>query len=444
MIPIDKEVDPPMKKMLSLLLVLAMMFSVSGCGAEEVTTLTFWHCMSENAGVLLNEQIRLFNETVGKENHVQVEAVYQGVYADATSKMNNMLQSANPAALLPDVMQMDATGKMNYLSSGYAYTVDGAMKEDEAFSTAHLLPASLNNWQLNGVQLGFPFATSTTVMYYNKTLLNEKNAAVPQTLQQIAALAPAFEGEAVSLYTDLPNTPSLANWVGQLGSLLVDHENGNTGNATALACVENGALLTFLKAWKELYASGALENAAGSLERFAAGQIVFICASSSKAAGLRAAIGDSFEMGIAQFPRVNEEAMKGSTASGSCLVMFDKGDENKKAAARLFLQHMTSAPVQAIIGAGTGYIPANAASARNEAYQALLQEYPDYGVSLTQLMETPASMRSVTVGPAKDFYYAIQNHISDMLTYDLPAEETLFLLEDELNGLLYQYNLANP
>lgn len=430
-----------MKKITALFLSLMLLLPVAGCAADAPLTLTFWHCMTENAGVMLEEQVKVFNATLGKENGIRVQAVYQGAYTDATTKMNNMLSSSQES-LLPDVMQMDATGKVNYLSSGAAYTVDQAVLDGLDISA--LLPAALGNWQLNGVQLGVPFATSTTVMYYNKTLLQQKGVQVPETFRDIAALAPVFAEDNISVYADLPNTPSLANWMGQLGSFLTDNENGNTGSATALSCVENGALLTFLTEWKSLYQSGALENAAGSLERFAAGQIVFICASSSKAAGLRDAIGDRFEMGIAQFPRVNEEAMKGSTASGSCLVMFDKGDDQLKKAARLFVSYMTGAPVQANVAVATGYIPANGDSISDAAYQALLQEFPDYGVSLLQLTETPGSMRSVTVGPAKDFYYAIQNNVSDMLTYDLTPEETVSLLETELNGLLYQYNLANP
>lgn len=432
-----------MKKLVAALLSVMLLFSVAGCTAEDIITLTFWHCMSENAGLMLEEQVKTFNETVGKEHGIRVEAIYQGSYTDATTKMNNML-SSNQENMLPDVMQMDATGKVNYLSSGAAYTVDQAQADDPSFDLSQLLPAAMGNWQLNGVQLGVPFATSTTVMYYNKTLLQQKGAQVPETFGDIAALAPLFAGDPVIIYADLPNTPSLANWVGQLGSMLTDNNNGNAGSATALSCVENGALLTFLTEWKALYQSGALENAEGSLERFAAGQILFICASSSKAAGLRSSIGDRFEMGIAQFPRVNEDAAKGSTASGSCLVMFDKGDDRLKAASRLFLAYMTSAPVQANVAVATGYIPANAASAQDENYQALLQEFPDYAVSLRQLTETPGTMRSVTVGPAKDFYYAIQNNVSDMLTYDLTPEETVSLLEAELNGLLHQYNLANP
>lgn len=440
-----------MKKIVAVVLLLSLLFALTACGKKdnktaaenEAAQITFWHCMSGNAGLILDEQVKLFNETVGKKQNVQVTAIYQGAYTDATQKMNAVLGTGKNDRL-PDVMQMDATGKVNYLSSGAAYTVDDAKKDDAAFDTTVLLPAALSNWQLNGVQLGVPYATSTTVMYYNKTMLQQKNAAVPETFGDIAALYPLFQNDGVSVYADLPNTPSLCNWLGQLGSLTVDNQNGNSGNATALACVDNGALVTFLTEWKNLYASGALENAAGSQERFAAGQIVFITASSSKAAGLRDVIGDRFEMGIAPFPRVNENAASGSTASGSCLVMFDTGNAQRKAAARLFVQYMTSAPVQAAIAAGTGYIPAHADAMEQDVYRQLLEQYPDYEVSFRQLTQTPGSMSSVTVGPSKDFYYAIQNHVSDMLTKNLTPEETAQALAAELNKLLAQYNRANP
>ena len=53
-------------------------------------------------------------------------------------------------------------------------------------------------------------------------------------------------------------------------------------------------------------------------------------------------------------------------------------------------------------------------------------------------------MRSVTVGPSADFYYAIMNDISDMLDSDLSVEETVRLMADDLNGMLAQYARANP
>ena len=62
---------------------------------------------------------------------------------------------------------------------------------------------------------------------------------------------------------------------------------------------------------------------------------------------------------------------------------------------------------------------------------------------MDQLAVTPTNMISVTVGPATDFYYAIQNCISDMLEYGDDVETTVDIMADELGGLLYQYAQAN-
>jgi hypothetical protein len=67
------------------------------------------------------------------------------------------------------------------------------------------------------------------------------------------------------------------------------------------------------------------------------------------------------------------------------------------------------------------------------------EETAAYGVAFEQLNNTPASMRSVTVGPSTDFYYAINNCISDMLKNGDSVEDTVDLMDEELNGLLYQY-----
>ena len=57
-----------MKKLTALFLALAMLLPLVGCAADDVETITFWHCMSEHAGIMLDEQVKLFNDTVGKES----------------------------------------------------------------------------------------------------------------------------------------------------------------------------------------------------------------------------------------------------------------------------------------------------------------------------------------------------------------------------------------
>ena len=171
-----------MKKMLSLLLALALVFSLAACGstgapapaeptaapAEEEAapvesllgtqpvTITFWHCASDEAGVLMDKYIEEFNST--NEYGITVNAVYQGQYSDASTLLKAIISGGNFEEL-PDLMQLDATGKMTYYNSGKAFTVDQAVAayaEPGCLDT--YLSAALANWQFAGSQLGLPFA----------------------------------------------------------------------------------------------------------------------------------------------------------------------------------------------------------------------------------------------------------------------------------------------
>jgi sn-glycerol 3-phosphate transport system substrate-binding protein len=124
--------------------------------------------------------------------------------------------------------------------------------------------------------------------------------------------------------------------------------------------------------------------------------------------------------------------------------MFDSEDALRKAASYEFVKYLTSAGVQADFAAGTGYIPVNTASTSDPAYQAVVEAYPQYEATFKQLEVTPTEMCSVTVGPSKDFYYAIAQDISDMLSYNQTVEETVEIMEDDLNGLLEEYLRSNP
>jgi ABC-type glycerol-3-phosphate transport system substrate-binding protein len=245
------------------------------------------------------------------------------------------------------------------------------------------------------------------------------------------------------VYAAIPNTPTLANWLGQLGSDLVNNHNGTEVSATELACIENGALAEFLTAWEALHATGALVNKTGSGDEFVAGRQLIMTDSSSKVANTLKKIDGAFELGVAPYLKVSEASASGATVSGSCLVMFDHGSARKEAAWQ-FVQYMTGAQVQADFARGTGYLPANKDAAASETWQELIREYPQYQVGLDQLLETPDTMRSVTVGPSADFYYGIINDISDMLESDLTVEETVDLMANDLGGMLTQYAKANP
>ena len=434
-----------MKKQVFVVVFIAVLL-VAMTALGETVHLTLWHSMSEDAGLLLDSLIQEFNETVGHESGIEVEAVFQGQYSEAVTKMNSILVSGQTDTL-PDVMQLDATGKVPYAAAETAYTAEKAMGDHPDADFSKMLAPAMANWKLSGVQLGLPFATSTTVMYYNKTLLDAAGIPAPATLADIGALAGKLpektkDGLELTIYAHVPNTPTLCNWLGQLGSDVVDQHNGTEGMARKLACIENGALKAFLTEWKKLYATGALSNTAGSTDAFVAGQQVIMTGSTSNIASVLGKIGDGFELCVAPYPRVNETASAGATVSGSCLVMYDHGDARREAAWKLVCW-LTGAEIQARFASSTGYLPSNADAVESEAWKQLVNEHPQYQIGLQQMMEMPETMHSVTVGPSADFYYAIMNDISDMLEQDLTPEETTDILEEDLDGLLTQYARAN-
>jgi sn-glycerol 3-phosphate transport system substrate-binding protein len=225
---------------------------------------------------------------------------------------------------------------------------------------------------------------------------------------------------------------------------VVNNSNGADAKATKLECIENGALKTFLTEWKTMYDAGALQNQSLSTNQFVAGEVAVFTGSSSSISSLLSKVGGKFEVGTSTFLRVNASAQYGATVSGSCLVMFDSDDALRKAAAWEFIKYMTGEAVQADFAIGTGYTPGFKAAVENPSYKNLLATTPQFAVAPQQLAKTPASMRSVTVGPTVDFYYAIQNEVSDMLKKGATVDATVTSMDTNLQGLLDNYLRMNP
>lgn len=72
----------------------------------------------------MDKYIEEFNST--NEYGITVNAVYQGQYSDASTLLKAIISGGNFEEL-PDLMQLDATGKMTYYNSGKAFTVDQAV-----------------------------------------------------------------------------------------------------------------------------------------------------------------------------------------------------------------------------------------------------------------------------------------------------------------------------
>ena len=418
-------------------------------------TISFWHSMADDASLAFESFVREFNAGPGAAKQITVEAVFQGQYADATAKLRPLLQTGQTGAF-PDVMQIDATGVVDYLNTEYAYTIDDALSEDRGYDLNQIMEAPLKAWNYGGRQLGLPLSASTTVMYYNKSLLDAAGISSPpasfeEIIEASRRLPPVnANGQKLTAFAQQPNSPLLANWIGQIpgrgldSSYVVNMRNGRDGDATKLVCDSEGTLLTFLEAWKAMYDAGALLDVSDGLNNlFLTQQICFLTASTSQLSALLAQIGGRFELGCAYYPRVNRAAKYGAAVSGSAIFMFDKGNNARTAAAWEFVKYMCSANVQARFAAATGYMPVNIDSSREKAYTDYVAAYPQAAVGARQLADTSADMMGIIVGPSRNFYMEIMNQVSVMLTEKKSPAATVVSMAAALNLLLDDYAEAN-
>jgi sn-glycerol 3-phosphate transport system substrate-binding protein len=418
-------------------------------------TIRFWHSAADDAGLAFDAFVREFNAGPGAARQITVEAIFQGQYADATAKLRPLLRTGQTNTL-PDVMQIDATGVVDYLNTEYAFTVDEALATDRSYDLSRIMDAPLKAWNYGGRQLGLPVSASTTVMYYNKSILDAAGILNPPTtfdeIIEVSRRLPAVNpnNQKLTAFAQQPNSPLLANWIGQIpgrsagASYVIDKRNGRDGDATRLVCDTEGTLLTFLRGWKAIYDAGALLDVSDGLTNlFLTQQIVFMTSSTSAMTGLINQIGGRFELGCAYYPRINSSANYGATVSGSALFMFNKGDKAKTDAAWEFVKFLCSADIQARFAAATGYTPVNLGSANEKTYTDYVTRYPQALVGTRQLAETSPDMMGIIVGPSRNFYMEIANQVSIMLNEKKTPEETVRSMAQALNRLLDDYLEAN-
>lgn len=441
----------------SLVLGLVMPGSAVSLGAEEETKeIVFWHSMSEATGEALERIVEEFNEGPGVELGIRVESVFQGSYSDATSKLRTIIQ-ADQTAELPDVMQIDATGIVSYQSTDAAYTIDRALADYEGIDLDSFMEVPLAYWNFDNTQLGLPFSTSTTVTYYNKTLLDEAGfTEAPTTFKEIIELSEALpetnaDGAKLYAFGGVPNTPTLANWIGQIpgkdvdSSYVLDALNGRGGTSKKVIAAEEGTLQHFLTEWKAMYDAGALMNEpSGLTDLWVAGQVAMIANSSSGLGYLPTLVGDNFEIGVSYFPRIDEDSNFGATVSGSGVFMFDRLAGENTEAAWEFTKYLVSPEVQADFSMASGYFPSNKDAYELDSFKAFADENPAILTVVEQVEKTSPDMMGIVIGPAWDFYMEIQNQVFLMLDEDIPVEEATATLVEILDGLLQTYEESNP
>ncbi|MDT4762517.1 ABC transporter substrate-binding protein [Sphaerochaeta sp. PS] len=446
-----------MKKILIAICLLAATFSFplfaqakSELPAEPIATITWWHYGSGLAGKATEAMVNDFNNTVGKEKNIHVQAVFQGSASDVLTKTKAIFQSGSNVGL-PDLVQLDGSGVLDIRDSEYLISMEKLAKQDN-FDLKAILDSARLSVTYKKEMIAMPFNSSTIMLYYNKSAFDEvglKNP--PKNLDELATASSLLKktddkGKVVRYgFANVPTTYELIVWLGQQKAMsyLTDMENGHTGIPTKVLFQENGTMVNFLTKWKQLNATGSLENLTSDVNgAFASGKVAMMVGSTSNLTTIIQMVGDRFELGVANFPMVDEQATGGVNVGGGALYALDNGSGKSKQTWE-FVKFATSAEQQLAWHIATGYFPVSEGTYSMDAFKTHLQNNPLYGVAIKQLEESNPELQGVWIPSAYQVYYAFQTGILKMLVEDKSPEETSKALEKEINSYLQDYLRMN-
>lgn len=240
--------------------------------------------------------------------------------------------------------------------------------------------AALALSQVDGVQLGLPWSSSTPVMFYNADLVRQAGGDpddMPDTWDDTIALARAIEalGDDVEGMYYAPGTDDwmVQNLLATAG--MMPYADGRI----AVATPEGEAALGLWERFHDEGGQDAIPNSAARQMMYA-GQLGLYFNSTAAVGSFTREIGDRFDWGTAPMPVLTED---GGVASGGMAAVILTDDPEKRAAAFDYLLYGTGPDGQATIVQQTGYMPVNAGAI--DVLADFYAENPAYRTSATQM-----------------------------------------------------------
>ncbi len=385
-----------MKKVLSLVLFVCLMATLAAVPAlaDEPKEVLFWHSMSGNAATVLDEIVADYNATQGAQNGYKVTSLFAGAYQESSVKLTAITATGSNAEL-PDLYQISARGCFEMKDNEYLIPIADMLEKDpEGLDLANIAASSLQYASYEGKLLGFPFANSSVIMYYNKNHFNEVGLdpeAFPKTFAELADVVGKLtvkQGDKIDRFgfgvrMRFFLLGSLIPMQGE-GMYAFDNMNGHTGTPTQISMTKDGSLDHFMDEWQKVLATGGVEaDDMSPNDEFVAGMYSIIAASSS---GLASMIDKSkeagFEFGVAPLCRVDENSTTGTGLGGSGLYMFDNGKGTSEGAWD-FIKYFSTPEVSAKWMMGTGYYPVNKLAYDLPEVKALMESNPQWQILKT-------------------------------------------------------------
>lgn len=388
-----------MKKLIAILLAMSMVFALAACGGstgapaaeekgeqapaenpEEVVAdantyavtepieIVWWHALEDQYTELVNEVVDGFNNS---QDLITVKAQYIGAYKD----VNEALVSAHAAGTgLPALCVANTDYVASYGAGGVFEDLDPYIAatgyDVDDFSTGLLLSS-----QCAGKQVAMPFLHSTQIIYYNKTLADEKGIAVPTNIEEFRTFIEAGK-EACGGYGTV--VPGWDQWYFETmylneGVDIITEDGTCDLNSEAALGVTN-----MIKDWCDnglAYFAAGTDASATMRQKFYDGEAFSVMHTSSLYNNY--VNNCDFEVGMIWYP-ASSTGDKNSEVGGCVLGIPALNDQATKNAAWQFLQYLCGKEVNMKWAEGTGYLPTRNSVLSTDEGVKFLEEKPAF------------------------------------------------------------------
>ena len=413
-----------MKRLISLLLLLALALSLLACNAPgtnpntEVTTpeettpeittpeettpddstppsppepdkiqITFYHTMGESLRALLNKYIEEFNKLYPD---IVIEHKQIGYYDDVRDQIMTEIivgDQPNIAYCYPDHVVLYNIAYAVQTLDEYINSTEVVTRADGSTEVLGLTQEQIDNFidgyyeegrvYGDGKMYTMPMSKSAEVLYYNKTFFEENNIKVPTTweeMEEVCAQIKQLDPDCIPLGYD-----SEANWFITMCEQMNSPYTSATGDHFLFDNEENRNFVARFRTWYEkgyVTTQEILGNYTSAL--FANGTCYMNIASSAEAEYQNDDGNCEFEVGIATVPQVDANNPK-VISQGPSLCIFKKSNEAEVRASWLFVKFLTTnLNFQAEFGMISGYIPVLENVTDNAVYAAALEAADGY------------------------------------------------------------------
>lgn len=380
-----------MKKLVSILLFLAMMLTVIPGLAEapaaydgSEVTITFYNTMGSNLTPVLDAYIAEF-EAMYPNIHVNYTSV--GSYDDVRDQISTEITvggQPNIAYCYPDHVALYNLAKAVRTLDEFIDSTAEVTRADgttEVFGlTAEQKADFIEGYYNEGLQFGdghmytMPFSKSTEVLYYNKTFFDENGLTVPTTwdeMEELCARIIEIDPNSIPLGYD-----SEGNWFITMTEQLGTPYTSATEPHFLFNTPENRE---FVKRFREWFQEGYMTTAklygaytSGLFTSKEQTKSYMSIGSSAGATYQRPAKGEDgsypFEVGITTIPQANAENRK-VISQGPSVCIFKKANVQEEYASWLFVKYLTTdVNFQAEFSMASGYVPVIKSVTNNEVY----------------------------------------------------------------------------